>query len=185
VRIDRIPGFAICGCCAGRGPLVPCAQCGILTCRECGGGAGACRACRDDRARAEERERRMQRVAAGLRVAGVVACIGASGMAAVGAALLPDEELVGPTAAHMAIVARGEVRFVGDAVERWSTLHGAVCPSSLGELRREGLLLSAPVDPWGEPLVFGCVDGPRAYVVLSKGPDREAGTADDLMFAWP
>ena len=35
------------------------------------------------------------------------------------------------------------------------------------------------------PLLFGCVDGPRAYVVLSKGPDREVGTPDDLIVTAP
>jgi hypothetical protein len=116
----------------------------------------------------------------------VVACVAFSGVAAVGAALLPDTPRnVFASAPHLRIVARGQVRYVAEAVERWSEQHGGGCPSSLQELRAEGFLtegflIAPPLDPWGEPLLFGCVPRPRAYVVLSKGADHTAGTDDDL-----
>jgi len=128
---------------------------------------------------------RRMRLRAAARTAGVVTCLMASGMAAVGAALLPDPARPAEGDAHLALVARGELRFVGDAVEHWAESHGQTCPPSLAALRRDGYLLAAPIDPWGEQLLFGCVEGPRAFVVMSKGADREAGTDDDLMFAAP
>ncbi len=120
-----------------------------------------------------------------VRHAGVVACVAACGLGAVGAAMLPDAPPPLESDAHLVIVARGEARFVGDAVDRYAAAHGASCPSSLESLRNEGYLLGPPIDPWGEPLLFGCVEGPRAFVVMSKGPDRMAGTDDDIIFAAP
>jgi hypothetical protein len=146
---------------------------------------GQCAVCFLERKRAAGRMLRRLRLRGALRTAGVVTCLAASGLAAVGAALLPEPAHPVDADVHLLIVARGELRFVGDAVERWADEHGQTCPPSLSELRREGFLLAAPNDPWGEPLLFGCVEGPRAFVVMSKGPDREAGTDDDLMFAAP
>jgi hypothetical protein len=116
------------------------------------------------------------------RRAAVVACVALSGAAAAGAALMPQAHFVTAQDPHLAIVARGEVSFIADAVQRYSDAHGATCPRSLGELRKDGYLLVAPVDPWGEPLLYGCVESPRAFVVMSKGPDHEVGTDDDLLF---
>jgi hypothetical protein len=58
------------------------------------------------------------------------------------------------------------------------------CPPSLGELRRGGYLVSAPMAPWGGPLLFGCVGDPPTFapvfVPASRGPDRRAGTLDGV-----
>jgi hypothetical protein len=135
-----------------------------------------------------ERERRALRRARLERAArriGVVSCVAFSGVAAVGAALLPDAPQPFGGDPHLAIVAHGQVRFVGDAVLRFTDSRAGQCPSSLRELRREGFLIAPPIDPWGEPLLFGCVEQPRAFVVLSKGADRLAGTEDDVIFATP
>jgi hypothetical protein len=138
-----------------------------------------------ERKRAAERLLRRLRLRSAARTAGVVACLAASGLAAVGAALIPEPPHPLEGEAHLMLVARGELRFVADAVERWAADHGQECPPSLAALRRDGFLITAPIDPWGEPLMFGCVEGPRAFVVLSKGPDRQTGTDDDLMLAAP
>jgi hypothetical protein len=101
------------------------------------------------------------------------------------AALLPEIPQSAPVSTQEQTVAEGELRFVGDAVLRYGATHGIACPPSLESLQAEGYLLANPVDPWGEPLVFGCVERPHAFVVLCKGPDRQAGTSDDLVFSVP
>ncbi|HEY7956223.1 MAG TPA: hypothetical protein VII38_13065 [Polyangia bacterium] len=184
MHIDRIPGFAICGHCGGRRGLSACGGCGLITCADCRGD-GECVVCWRERLLAQRREARRRRLADLGRRAAVIACVAVSGAAAVGAALLPSAVPDGFGDPHALYVARSEVRFVGDAVTRFSDAHEGRCPASLGELRASGYLLAAPVDPWGEPLLYGCVDGPRAFVVISKGPDRQMGTDDDLMFASP
>jgi hypothetical protein len=141
-----------------------------------------CVVCYRERLIAMKRTIRRERLSALARRAAVVTCVALSGAAAAGAALLPEAPMPSANDPHLSIVARGEVRFIGDAVQRYSDAHGAGCPVSLGELRREGYLLVAPIDPWGEPLLYGCVETPRAFVVLSKGPDHEVGTDDDLLF---
>jgi hypothetical protein len=108
-----------------------------------------------------------------------------SGLAAVGAALLPDHGTAVFADPHAVMVARGQVRFVSEAVVRFSDTQNQRCPASLATLEREGYLLAAPIDPWGEPLLYGCVEAPRAFVVMSKGPDRQVGTEDDVMIAEP
>jgi hypothetical protein len=184
VHTDRIPGFAICARCGGRSALGPCYRCGLLMCRECRG-QGECVICRRDALTMRMRLQRREKLRRFGHRAGVGACIAATALAGVGAALIPDPPLVAGNDGHAQIVARGEVRFVADAVQRYWESHAATCPASLGELRAEGYLLAAPVDPWGEPLLFGCIDEPRSFVVLSKGPDRLAGTVDDISFATP
>jgi hypothetical protein len=186
VNTDRIPGFAICGRCGARHDLAPCWACGLITCSACRGD-GQCAVCRRERQLAHARairQRTLRRLGHRL---GVAACVVATGLAAVGAALIPEP----PGApgfesdAHNEIVARGEVRFVGEAIDRWSLAHAGTCPPSLGALRSEGYLVAPAIDPWGEPLLYGCVEQPHAFVVLSKGPDHRVGTHDDVVFATP
>jgi hypothetical protein len=148
-------------------------------------GSIECVVCYRERVAAVRREIRRATVVQVARRAAVVGCVAVSGAAAAGAALLPEARLPVAADPHVTFVARGEVRFVGDAVQRYSDAHGATCPGSLANLRKEGYLLIAPVDPWGEPLLYGCVESPRAFVILSKGADREVGTEDDLIFTSP
>jgi hypothetical protein len=153
-------------------------------CQECRGG-GECVLCHREEKLARARSERARRMRLLAHRVGVAACIAATALAGVGAAMIPDPP--GPMGAegHTVIVTRGEVRFVADAIERYWDTHGATCPPSLGELRKQGYLLAPPVDPWGEPLLYGCIETPRSFVVLSKGSDRLAGTADDIAFAVP
>jgi hypothetical protein len=156
----------------------------LLSCGDCRG-AGQCITCYRERRERYRRVLRRQRMAALSQRAALFACIAMSGAAAVGVALLPDRSLCLYTSPHALIVARGQVRLVGEAVQRFADSHGDDCPASLGTVHRAGYLDAAPVDPWGEPLLYGCVDTPRAFVVLSKGPDQQPGTDDDLMYSSP
>lgn len=182
---ERIPGFAICAHCGARRGLGACPACGLLVCPECRG-PDRCVVCHCERVERERRARRRAALERAGRRAGVIACVAFSGVAAVGAALLPDAPPMSFAAdPHLRIVAHGQVRFVADAVQKWAEVRGGGCPASLHDLRSDGFLVAAPVDPWGEPLLFGCVSEPHAWVVMSKGPDRLAGTDDDVTFARP
>lgn len=182
--LERIPGFAICAHCGAKQRLRACKGCGLLTCGECGGGE-VCVACHRGRLARIDRALRRMRVQQTLQRVAVVACVTLSGLAGVGAALLPESSPALFEDPHMALVAHGEVRFVGDVVQAYSDAHGTTCLPSLGTLRAQGWLLQPATDPWGQALLYGCVESPRAFVVMSKGADREIGTADDLIFTSP
>jgi general secretion pathway protein G len=56
------------------------------------------------------------------------------------------------------------------------------CPKTLTDLYTQKYLTKDPKDPWGEPLVFKCPgehnkDGAD---IVSKGKDKQEGTADDI-----
>lgn len=54
-----------------------------------------------------------------------------------------------------------------------------VYPDKLQQLVDENIMQEVPKDPWGEPYIY--VRASRAtYVLLSEGPDQEAGTEDDI-----
>jgi hypothetical protein len=180
VFTQRIPGFAICARCGSRRALASCQRCGLIVCKDCRGG-GECILCYREELEARQRYQRVRRRKQVAHQLGVAACIAATAMAGIGAALLPDP----PPPPRQSLVARGEVRFVAQAVERYWDAHGGICPPSLGQLQEEGYLLGPPLDPWGEPLLYGCVESPRSFVILSKGADHLAGTDDDIALALP
>jgi len=138
--------------------------------------------CYRERMQALKAAARKQQLGTLARRGAVIGCVALSCAAAAGAAAWPDGPSPSVSDPHLSIVARGEVSFIAGAVQAYSDAHGATCPPSLGDLRKGGYLLVAPIDPWGETLLYGCVESPRAFVVLSKGPDREVGTNDDLVF---
>jgi hypothetical protein len=120
-----------------------------------------------------------------IREASIFGCIVIAGSLGLLAALLPELPQRTSSSMREQSVAEGELRFVGDAVLRYGAAHDAACPPSLQSLKEEGYLLANPIDPWGEPLLFSCVEQPHAFVVVCKGPDLQAGTSDDLVFAIP
>lgn len=184
MHIERIPGFAICAECGARNRLGPCAACGMLTCADCRG-QDDCVVCFRERVERVRRAVRRAAVRQSFRRAGVVMAVSFCGLAALGASFLPEPRPVAYHDPHLVLVARAGVRFVADAVLRWSDANGARCPDGLGALRRGGYLLAPPIDPWGETLLFGCAEAPRSFVVVSKGPDRELGSDDDVLLAFP
>ncbi|MFA5623848.1 MAG: type II secretion system protein GspG [Bradymonadales bacterium] len=56
------------------------------------------------------------------------------------------------------------------------------CPAGLDELKKEmkeRYKLNWPNDPWGNPYAYTRTDSSK-FVIISWGPDKEAGTADDI-----
>jgi len=78
--------------------------------------------------------------------------------------------------------AKRTVLTVGQAVELYSTQNSDPCPNGVAELVSERLLKKHPKDPWGEELVFICPgnNNPDGADVVSKGPDKQEGTEDDI-----
>jgi hypothetical protein len=76
--------------------------------------------------------------------------------------------------------ARVQIRSLRDGVARYQVLKGTP-PRALDELVKEKVLHGdrLPKDPWGEPYVYTLrADG--EYEIYSMGPDRKAGTDDDV-----
>jgi general secretion pathway protein G len=77
-----------------------------------------------------------------------------------------------------------EVREIKYAIQEWrldSDHEHASCPAALEDLPKQGLLRRLPLDPWGEKYVYVCpAPNANGFDVYSKGPDRVAGTDDDI-----
>lgn len=78
--------------------------------------------------------------------------------------------------------AQAIVKTVEGAIEMYMMDHNGECPKDLGELRSQRILTKEPKDPWNEMIVFRCPGEKNSdgADVLSKGPDKQEGTADDL-----
>jgi hypothetical protein len=74
-------------------------------------------------------------------------------------------------------VARAQIKNLKIAVQRHRWKHN-VYPTSLDEVATYLEDGKIPTDPWGGPFIYDVIgDGFRIY---SKGPDRTAGTDDDV-----
>jgi general secretion pathway protein G len=79
--------------------------------------------------------------------------------------------------------AKRTVHTVEAAVDLFSTQHNDPCPQGgIAGLVSERLLKKHPKDPWGQELIFTCpgTNNPEGADVVSKGPDKQEGTADDI-----
>jgi prepilin-type N-terminal cleavage/methylation domain-containing protein len=65
------------------------------------------------------------------------------------------------------------------AFVRWMADTGGACPEKLGDLLRYTNKKDLK-DPWGSPFAMRCGGEEEPFVVVSPGPDRVAGTTDDL-----
>jgi general secretion pathway protein G len=75
------------------------------------------------------------------------------------------------------------VKKVGDAAARFMAGAGAGCPKGIEELVAQGELSKGDAkDPWGTPYVFRCpgTQDTDGVDVISWGPDKADGTADDI-----
>jgi type II secretion system protein G len=69
------------------------------------------------------------------------------------------------------------------AIIEWKTRNPqADCPPTLDELFAQKFVNAKPVDTWGQPLIYRCPGNAsgEGYDLMSKGPDRQEGSADDI-----
>ena len=78
--------------------------------------------------------------------------------------------------------AKIEISNIKTAIQHWAIdNNGEACPKALAELHSGKYLNKAPKDPWGQEYVYTCPgESEDGFDLLSKGPDRKAGTEDDL-----
>ncbi len=74
------------------------------------------------------------------------------------------------------------IKAVEQGLVAYQTDNTDSCPKALVDLYTQKYLTKEPKDPWGEPLVFKCPgehnkDGAD---LVSKGKDKQEGTADDI-----
>jgi len=74
------------------------------------------------------------------------------------------------------------IKNVESALIAYQTDNTDSCPKQLVDLYTQKFLTKEPKDPWGEPLIFKCPgehnkDGAD---LVSKGKDKQEGTADDI-----
>ena len=74
------------------------------------------------------------------------------------------------------------IKAVEQGLVAYQTDNTDSCPKALVDLYTQKYLTKEPKDPWGEPLVFKCPgehnkDGAD---LVSKGKDKQEGTADDV-----
>lgn len=75
--------------------------------------------------------------------------------------------------------AAGDARVLGYlGVANWRMDHGKRCPPDAAAIARH-MGVGRTVDPWGTPYQVRCV-GDALPRVFSAGPDRVAGTRDDV-----
>lgn len=74
------------------------------------------------------------------------------------------------------------IKSVEQALVHYQTDNTDACPKSLNDLVSQKYLTKEPVDAWGQPLTFRCPgeknrDGAD---IVSRGEDKQEGTADDI-----
>ena len=93
-----------------------------------------------------------------------------------------DDAEGGPSPAEQLEEAQGKCMSLYYLADAWRKAHKRV-PESLSEALpkpEDGGVVAAPVDPWGNAFEIHVDDGEMR--VRSRGPDGNAGTADDLEF---
>jgi hypothetical protein len=103
------------------------------------------------------------------------------GVLLVGCGKRADE---GTTKADNEMVKRLVQKLAFEAYPSWAAAHpDKACPDSLAELD-EYLTAKVGADPWGGTYKMTCgptnPPGVRGMGVMSAGPDRKEGTADDI-----
>jgi ABC-type multidrug transport system fused ATPase/permease subunit len=75
---------------------------------------------------------------------------------------------------------KSEIRKISSAISEFNTAHGYF-PDSLSELIINHPLRSGWLkDSWGEPYIYKKMDDREDIQLISKGPDKELNTEDDL-----
>ena len=74
------------------------------------------------------------------------------------------------------------IKNVEAALVHYQTENTDSCPKGLGDLVTEKILSKEPLDAWGQQLIFKCPGehNPDGADIVSKGKDKQEGTADDI-----
>lgn len=74
------------------------------------------------------------------------------------------------------------IQNIEQALEHYHVDNTDACPKSVDELYEQKYLTKKPVDAWGQPLSFKCPGdhNPDGADIVSKGKDKQEGTADDI-----
>ena len=79
------------------------------------------------------------------------------------------------------MLARTEIWEIEAAIAHWQSDTDSPCPASLEQLFREKYITKSPKDPWGQEFLYHCPGtSGEAFDIASKGPDKIAGTDDDI-----
>jgi general secretion pathway protein G len=78
--------------------------------------------------------------------------------------------------------AKTRVTEIANATMQYMLDNGNSCPRSLDELVSQKYLKKGIKDPWGKDFIFRCpgTNDPDSADVISAGPDKAEGTADDI-----
>ena len=74
------------------------------------------------------------------------------------------------------------IKNVEQALVHYQTDNTDACPKSVSDLVSQKYLTKEPLDPWGQVLIFKCPGQHNAEGadIVSKGKDKQEGTADDI-----
>jgi len=74
------------------------------------------------------------------------------------------------------------IKSVEQALVHFQTDNTDSCPKQLQDLVTQKYLTKTPQDAWGQPLIFKCPGehNPDGADIISKGKDKQEGTADDI-----
>jgi len=82
--------------------------------------------------------------------------------------------------------AQTDIRELKAAIQHWMLDNsGESCPKTLQELYSQKYITKAPRDPWGQDFVYACPGQTPGedFDIVSKGPDKQPGTDDDIRSA--
>jgi general secretion pathway protein G len=71
---------------------------------------------------------------------------------------------------------------IANAAQQYMMENNSNCPNGVDDLVNNRNLAKKPKDPWGRDFALKCpgTGDPDGVDVLSTGPDRQEGTADDI-----
>jgi general secretion pathway protein G len=74
------------------------------------------------------------------------------------------------------------IKNVEAAMVHYQTENTDSCPKSIMDLVTQKIMPKEPKDAWGESLIFKCPGdkNPDGADIVSKGKDKQEGTADDI-----
>jgi hypothetical protein len=74
------------------------------------------------------------------------------------------------------------IKNIEAALVHFQTDNTDSCPKALDDLVTQKYLTKKPLDAWGQQLVFKCPGekSPDGADIVSKGKDKQEGTADDI-----